>query len=177
VNIETDRLLLEPWHERRLDEFVTLASDLQVMRHIGNGAPWTREQAEERFRWQLEHWRRHGFGWRSALDRASGKWLGFVGINHPRPEAIELRPDEVEIGWWFSPWVWGRGLATEGATALRDEAFGRLALDRLVSRCRPANVASLRIMERIGMRFDRDARGRPASWSASTLSPQRGGCR
>jgi RimJ/RimL family protein N-acetyltransferase len=139
---------------------VLLAADEHVMRHIGSGGPWTRELAEARFRWQLEHWRRHGFGWRSALDGSSGEWLGFIGINHPRPEAIELASEDAEIGWWLTPPLWNRGLATEGAIALRDEAFGRLGLDRLVSRCQPANLASLRVMEKIGMRFERDAQGR-----------------
>ena len=61
-------------------------------------------------------------------------WLGFIGVNYVRPEAAELPQGEVEIGWWLTASVWGRGLATEGALALRDEAFGRLGLDRPLAR-------------------------------------------
>lgn len=56
--------------------------------------------------------------------------------------------------------VRGRGLATEGAIALCDDGLGRIGLDRLVSRCQPGNFASLRVMKRIGMRFERDGWGR-----------------
>jgi RimJ/RimL family protein N-acetyltransferase len=160
ISLETERLILDPWQEDRREEFVSLASDPEVMRHIGAGSPWTRELAEDRFDWQLAHWRDHGFGWRSAVDRSSGDWLGFVGINHARPEAVELNPGDVEIGWWLAPSSWGRGLATEGAVALRDEGVGRVALPRLLARHSPANRASGRVMEKIGMTFEREATGR-----------------
>jgi RimJ/RimL family protein N-acetyltransferase len=81
-------------------------------------------------------------------------------VNPVPREAVEVDPGEVEIGWWLRPEAWGRGLATEGALALRDEGFERVGLDRLIARFRPENRASGRIMEKIGMRFERDAVGR-----------------
>ena len=158
--IETDRLLLEPWDESRIRDFAELARDPQVMRYIGLGEVWSRDASDERFRHQLDHWRAHGFGWRSAVEKATRAWLGFVGLNYVPPEATEVPPGEVEIGWWLTPAVWGRGLATEGALALRDEAFERVGLERIIGRYQPENVASGRIMEKIGMVFERDAIGR-----------------
>jgi RimJ/RimL family protein N-acetyltransferase len=160
MTIEAERLLLEPWSERHLEGFVRLASDERVMRYIGSGLPWSRERSEERFAWHLEHWRRHGFGWRAAIEKSSGALLGFVGINHVPAEAIEVDPIEVEIGWRFAPSVAGRGLATEAATALREEGFGRVGLDRLVGRCQSANLGPVRVMEKIGMRLERAGQGR-----------------
>jgi RimJ/RimL family protein N-acetyltransferase len=160
VIIETERLLLEPCQQRHLAGFVRLAADECVMRYIGSGVLWSREESEERFAWHLDHWRRHGFGWRSATDRSSGALVGFVGINHVRPDAIEVDHGEVEIGWRFAPSATGRGLATEGSIALRDEGFGRVGLQRLIGRCQPGNGASVRVIEKIGMRLERDARGR-----------------
>jgi RimJ/RimL family protein N-acetyltransferase len=107
----------------------------------------------------LDHWSEHGFGWRSALDKESGEWLGFVGLNHVTLNDVELAGDEVEIGWWLKPAVWGRGLATEGALVMRDEAFDRVKLDRIVSRHHAGNPASGRVMEKIGMRFEREITG------------------
>lgn len=158
--IETERLLLEPWHQRHLEAFVELGSDAQAMRYIGSGASWTPEQSEERYAWHLDHWRRHGFGWRSAIDKPTGALLGFVGINRVRPEAIEVDPREVEIGWRFTARVTGRGLATEAAVALRDEGFGRVALKRLIARCQPRNVPSARVIKKIGMSPEQQAHGR-----------------
>ena len=158
--LETQRLLLRPWHAGDLEGLARLASDPLVMRHIGDGTPWSRELTEKRSRWQLDHWREHSFGWRAAIGKASGRWLGFVGINYTRAEAIELDPADVEIGWWLEPSEWGKGLATEGALALRDEAFESIGIDRLFGRCQPSNRASARVMVKIGMQFERNANGR-----------------
>jgi ribosomal-protein-alanine N-acetyltransferase len=60
----------------------------------------------------------------------------------------------VEIGWRLAADDWGRGLATEGAKAVVRYAFDALGLDSLVSFTVPANVRSLRVMEKIGMNRD-----------------------
>jgi RimJ/RimL family protein N-acetyltransferase len=177
--IQTERLSLEPWDESRREDFAGLAADPRMMRGIGASQPWSREESDERFDWQLRHWREHGFGWRSAIERGTGEWLGFVGINLARPDAVELEPDDVEMGWWVVPSAWGRGIATEGAVALRDEAFGRVGLDRLVARCRADNVASARVMEKIGMRFEHERPGRHGDralvWAIDRAGWSRGG--
>jgi RimJ/RimL family protein N-acetyltransferase len=159
--LETDRLLLEPWSEGRRADFTSLAEDPRVMRYIGDGSTWTRERSDQVFSHQVDHWVQHAFGWRAATLKSTGVWVGFIGLNYVGPEATEIEDkDEVEIGWWLSPSVWRQGYATEGALALRDEAFERVGLDRIIGRHRPANVASGRIMERLGMTFEREALGR-----------------
>jgi [ribosomal protein S5]-alanine N-acetyltransferase len=160
ATVETERLLLEPWSEERLEDFVRLAGDPRVTGHFGEGHPWSRRRSEARFAEAVGHWSRYGFGWRSAIERSSGEWLGFVGLNFARPESIELAPRSVEIGWWLDPSVWGRGYATEGALALRDEGFERVGLDRLWARYQVANNASARVAEKIGMRPDGVTAGR-----------------
>jgi RimJ/RimL family protein N-acetyltransferase len=158
--IETTRLLLERWNEHHREEFAKLAANPRVMRYIGDGAVWDRVRSDEVFTLQLEHWSDHGFGWRSAIHRTTGSWIGFIALNYTGPEATEIPAPEVEIGWWLDPDVWRKGLALEGAFALRDEAFGRIGLDRIIGRFQPDNLASARIMVRIGMRFEREAVGR-----------------
>ncbi|MBV9212756.1 MAG: GNAT family N-acetyltransferase [Actinobacteria bacterium] len=158
--LETGRLVLERWDERHLDDFVRLAADPRVARYVADGDPWTRDRATARFAEALGHWSRYGFGWRSAIERATGAWVGFVGLNFARPEAIELAPRSVEIGWWIDPSRWRRGLATEGAVAVRDEAFARVGVDRLWARYQTSNPASARVAEKIGLRAERVARSR-----------------
>jgi RimJ/RimL family protein N-acetyltransferase len=159
--LETERLLLEPWSEARRADFATLAANLRVMRYIGDGSTWALARTNEVFARQLDHWEQNAFGWRAATLKATGAWVGFIGLNYVGPEAVEIdNKDEVEIGWWLKPSVWHQGYAAEGALALRDEAFERIGLDRIIGRHRPANVASGRIMERLGMTFEREAVGR-----------------
>jgi RimJ/RimL family protein N-acetyltransferase len=98
-------------------------------------------------------------GWRSALDKATGDWLGFVTLNYIGPGTQGFGTDGVEIGWWIIRAAWGRGYASEGAAAIRDEAFERIGLDRIIARLQPANVASAHA-EKIGMSFHCDTTGR-----------------
>jgi RimJ/RimL family protein N-acetyltransferase len=137
-----------------------ICRDPDVMRFIGSGRLLEPAQADEIFDGMLAHWRERGFGWRSVLDRTTGDWLGFVGLNVVGQGVEGVAPDEVEIGWWLVRSAWGRGFAREGAAALRDEGFERAGLDRLIARLQPANRASARVAETIGMRPERNGTGR-----------------
>lgn len=158
--LETSRLILEPWSEADREPFAELTTNPEVMRYIGDGATWSIEQTSDVFERQLQHWADHGFGWRSAIQKATSRRIGFVAMNHVGPEATEITKEEVEIGWWLHPSVWRQGLAKEGAFAVRDEAFERIGLERLIGRYQPPNVGSGRIMNALGMTFERDAIGR-----------------
>jgi RimJ/RimL family protein N-acetyltransferase len=61
-----------------------------------------------------------------------------------------------EIGWMLTRSAWGHGYATEAGAAVRDEAFVSLELESIVAVHHPANPASGRIMEKLGMEFERD---------------------
>ncbi len=158
--LETPRLLLEPWSDDRLDDLIRLSSDARVMRFIGSGDPWERVRAEHMHRDVLNHWATHDFGWRAASLRDNGELVGFIGLNWCGPEAVEITEPSVEIGWWIEPDFWGQGCATEAAEVVRDEAFDRVGLDRIIGRHQAANPASGRIMQKLGMTFEREATGR-----------------
>ena len=160
----TERLELRPWRDDAadLDAYAALCADPDVMRHIGAGAPLTREEAAAQLTRFADHWRRHGYGLRAAILRASGEVAGFVGV--ARAGQPGVRPGDVEIGWRLLRRHWGRGLATEGALAVRDHAFEQLRLARLVAFVRPANTGSIAVMRKLGMEPLKDATcsfGRP----------------
>ncbi len=98
----------------------------------------------------------------TIADRGYGNWavevpdgasfIGFIGLAAPRFHA-HFTPC-IEIGWRLGFDHWGKGYATEGATAVRDWAFEALALPEIVSFTSEKNVRSRRVMERIGMTRD-----------------------
>jgi ribosomal-protein-alanine N-acetyltransferase len=154
--IETERLLLEPVSESRLEEFVALTSDPETMRFWSPIGPFSRAEAEQRFGEALARTRKHGFGRRWIVAKDTGSGLGFTETKHFGPSCPDVSPGEVEIGWMLTPSAWGRGYGTEAGRAIRDEAFDRLELDSLVAEHHPGNVASGRVMEKLGMVFERD---------------------
>jgi ribosomal-protein-alanine N-acetyltransferase len=98
------------------------------------------------------HFDTHGFGWWAAELKATGAFIGFVGLSYIPFEA-HFTP-AVEVGWRLASAHWGQGYASEGARASLDAAFTRLGLAEVVSITVPANTRSIRVMQRIGMRRD-----------------------
>ena len=83
-----------------------------------------------------------------AVDElATGQLIGEVSLIW---RSVEAR--QCEIGWIFNPERHGKGFATEAARALLDLAFGPGDMHRVMARCDARNLASSRLMERLGMR-------------------------
>jgi RimJ/RimL family protein N-acetyltransferase len=152
VRLETPRLLLASWREEQVPDFLAIASDPEVMRHIGPGQPWGEEQARAFVQRQITREAAHGFCLWGLIERANGRLIGHCGLQRAGDT------DELEIGWWVARDRWGQGLATEAARAVVAFAFERLRLPRLISIAQPANTGSIGVMRRLGMHFERSAR-------------------
>ena len=148
---ETEHLLLRGWRDEDLEPFVALCADPRVMRWVGRGEPQDRAQAEASLQAIRDHWVRHGFGLWAAEERANDELAGFVGLAR-----LDDGSRDVEIGWRLRREAWGRGLATEGALAAREHAFGELELARLVALVHPENAASIRVVGKLGMTLERE---------------------
>ena len=155
--LQTERLTLEPWSATADRLLADLARTPGVVRYIGDGRIWSDARIAATGARAAEHWREHGFGWR--LAREGDVPIGFIALSFAG-EGAGVAADEYEIGWWIAPAAWGRGLAREGAEAVRDEAFERLAAPSILARIQPANARSLRVGRAIGLRFDAETRGR-----------------
>src|SRR6266545_3588667 len=92
---------------------------------------------------------------RGTLRRWNDAGLGFTDTKYFGQGRDDVSPTEVEIGWMLTPPVWSHGYATEAGVAVRDEAFVRLELGSIIAVHHPANSASGRIVEKLGMAFER----------------------
>jgi len=157
VFLETERLVLRDKHAGDFDFIASLFADPQVMRFIGDGSTFAREETEARFFRVL------------AIESAPGheRWDAFKLVERkedgaPLGQAGMLRCEidgkpEVEIGWWLAPFAWGHGYATEAALALRDYAFRELGLAHLSIVLYPQNEKSVAVARRIGGEYAGDA--------------------
>ena len=152
--LTTDRLILRRWRPEDRAPFAAMNADPEVMRHVGDGSPLTGDESDALVDRIESGFDQHGFGLWAAVERESDRFVGFVGLAVPTflPEILPA----VEIGWRLARYAWGRGYATEGARAAARFAFEEAGLDRIVSICHPDNAASLRVMDKLGMEFDRD---------------------
>jgi RimJ/RimL family protein N-acetyltransferase len=100
----------------------------------------------------VEQLQGNGYGLWAVEVRASGEFIGFVGLSEPRWEAA-FTPC-TEIGWRLARSAWGHGYATEAANEAPATAFGPAGLGEVVSFTTTRNVDSQRVMQRIGMTHD-----------------------
>jgi RimJ/RimL family protein N-acetyltransferase len=155
--LQTARLTLEPWSPAADRLLAELARTPAVVRYIADGTIWSDARIAATGAQAAEHWRTHGFGWR--LAREGDTPVGFMALSFAG-EGAGVAADEYEIGWWLAPAAWGRGLAREGAQALRAEAFDRLDAPSILARIQPGNHRSLSVAQAIGLRWETETRGR-----------------
>lgn len=149
--IATGRLLLRRWRESDREPFQALNADPRVMEFFPNRL--TPEESDQAIVRIEQHFDRHGFSLYAAELIETKAFIGFIGISIPTFDAPFM--PAVEIGWRLAYEYWGRGLATEGASAVVRHAFETFKLPSLVSFTVPANPRSRRVMENIGMVHDR----------------------
>jgi RimJ/RimL family protein N-acetyltransferase len=147
MTIETDRLLLRPMETGDDRDLLMTFGDPKVMAAFGV-EPFGEVEMKRWLARNLEHQERHGYGLFSVLHKADRILIGDCGLEHRDIAGTA----EVELGYDLRSDYWSRGLATEAAAAVRDWAFQKLGLPRLVSLIRRGNAASVRVAEKIGMR-------------------------
>lgn len=170
--VETERLRLVPWTDLYSDQFADLCADPTAMRFISRGRALPPSVIDEILRRTSEMWEEHGFGPWAALEKASGRWIGRIGLN--------LLPDwpgvdKWEVGYELLPAVWGLGFATEGARRAIRFAWDETPLERIISVTVPDHRASRRVMEKAGLAFggEVDWRGTTVVWYSIDRSPSR----
>jgi [ribosomal protein S5]-alanine N-acetyltransferase len=147
------RLLIREWRAEDEPGFRAMVSDPVMMRYMGGGVPWPEARIAEFFARQERHLAAHGCCMGALVERSTARLAGVAGI---QPMG---KTSDFEVGWWVVRELWGHGLATEaGAAALR---FGWevLGLERIAAIAAPDNLASRRVMEKLGLRYQRQATG------------------
>lgn len=148
--LETDRLILRPPVREDFEPWCAFMADEEAARHIGGlqspAVAW-RGLCTVTGAWSIE-----GFSMFSVIEKASGQWIGRLGPWRP-----EGWPG-TEVGWGIVRDAWGKGYATEGATAAIDWAFDTLGWEEVIHTIDPVNTNSQKVAQRLGSRILRQAR-------------------
>jgi ribosomal-protein-alanine N-acetyltransferase len=134
-----------------LDALARITSDHEVMKYLGMSGARTKEKTKNTIDAILRHWEQHGYGIWAIDHKADRRLIGWCGL-----QLLEKTP-EVEVAYLLAKDYWNQGLATEAARAAIEYGFNGLKLERIVAIARPENVGSYRVMEKIGMKYERDA--------------------
>ncbi|NPV19440.1 GNAT family N-acetyltransferase [Bradyrhizobium aeschynomenes] len=147
MTIGSQRLILREWRDEDRAPFAAMSADPAVMQFL-RALP-TRQACDQWIDFQIAHQAEHGFGFWVVETRASGAFLGAVGLFRVFFDA-SFTP-AVEIGWRLARHAWGQGIASEAARAALDFGFNTLGLDEIIAYAAPANQASQNVMRKLGM--------------------------
>jgi RimJ/RimL family protein N-acetyltransferase len=142
LNIETSRLSLRPPLREDFEAYAAFMADERSAKYVGGVQ--SRQLAWRGFMTMAGSWQLEGFAMFSVILKSTGEWIGRVG-----PWMPEGWPG-TEVGWGIIPDHWGRGYATEAATASIDWAFGNLGWTDVIHAIHPDNAASIAVAEKLG---------------------------
>ena len=150
--LETERLRLEGWRADQVDDVLRLHGDPIIARYFtAAGLPWTEDACRARLQRWRDEFRDHRMGKLRVIRKSDGTFLGRAGFSLHAPTG------EPEIGYALLREFWGSGYATEAAAGLRDWIFSETAWDHFIGFADVRNVASLKVLQTIGMKETRVA--------------------
>jgi ribosomal-protein-alanine N-acetyltransferase len=147
IVLETERLLFRDHEEADLEPFCEMEADPEF-RRLSGGKPRPREEAETIFR---EVWLRpKPLNLLATVFKPEGCYIGRCGLYPYRGEDNVVIPGEAYLAFYLARPYWGQGLATEAGRAFIEFGFRELGLSRIVAGANVLNVASNRVLEKLG---------------------------
>ncbi|MCK4449041.1 MAG: GNAT family N-acetyltransferase [Anaerolineae bacterium] len=145
--ITTSHLILRAFTEADIEPLHRILGDRDVLRYFPNPNLPSRDKVEKMISSRLKHWEEHGYGWWAVEPRSKRELIGWSGLQF-LPET-----EEVEVAYLLGKAYWGKGLATEAAQACLQYGFENVEVESIVAIVHPENLASQRVIEKLGMLF------------------------
>ena len=148
--LETDRLALRYFRTDDVEFVVRLLNEPSFIEHIGDKGVRTVEEASQYLLdGPLDSYERFGYGLNMVQLKETGEPIGMCGLVRRK------NLDDADIGYAFLEQHWSKGYATESAEAILIHARDTLGLGRIVAIVTPENHSSIKLLEKIGLTFER----------------------
>ncbi len=161
--VETARLTIRPFEPADASILVSVFSDPDVARYVGDGEPLSLEDAKLWVTRSGRNLKRHGYGTGAVIDRSSGQLIGWAGFARPKN-------DHEQIIYGLTVANWGQGLGGEIVEALIGVA-GERGLETVLATVDRANMKSIRLLEKHGFRLRDRNHGGDADVHLYALTP------
>ncbi len=147
--IETQRLYFRKFELGDLPQLIEQRSDPDMYRFLGGTRMQNPEALAKRIRFYMSCYDSHGFGMCPMFWKETGEMIGAAGL-----QPLEDTGD-IEVGYSVIKALWGKGIGTEAARGWMEFGFNNFGLERIVAVAVEANTASRRIMEKLGMKYEK----------------------
>ena len=153
ATLTTARLLAQAITPLHFSKIHRLHTDSLVMKTLSaDGKPLSEETTRVSIRQAVAHWREQGFGLWAFHRKSDDEFIGRGGL-----KVYEINGKEViGLAYAVMSGFWNRGFATEMAAASLDVGFGQLGFSEIGSWTLPSNLASQRVMGKLGFKYERD---------------------
>lgn len=145
--LETSRLVLRELNLGDAKDFYALNSNPKVIRYTGDSAFKNIGEAKQ-FLENYQDYKLNGYGRWAVILKETNQFIGWCGLKFDN--------DETDIGFRFFEQEWNKGYATESALACLNYGFKELQLKCVIGRAMKTNIWSIRVLEKIGLEYDRD---------------------
>ncbi|GAB4348330.1 MAG: GNAT family N-acetyltransferase [Flammeovirgaceae bacterium] len=145
-NLETERAIMRKLTAEDAEDFYALNLDEEVLKYTGD-KPFENLQTAKKFLMNYDQYEKYGVGRLAVIEKTTSKFIGWCGLKYNSDE------DEYDIGFRFFRDYWNKGFATETAKRCLDYGFNELGIVRIVGRAMKENIASIKVLEKIGMTF------------------------
>lgn len=149
IFLETKRLIIKQPEATDYERLFALQSDPEVMRYIGQGVR-TEPEVRTGLKAAMDHHKKYGFSLGCVYEKNSRQFVGRAGLIYLGYDETQ---DDIEIAYALVKSAWGKGYATELASALLDWGFKNLEVERLVAVVAPDNESSKNVLKKIKMHF------------------------
>ena len=150
IIIETERTIIRRFNEGDYQAVFEFGSNKEVNNYTGDITLESLQHAKEIIAnvW-LSDYQKYGYGRWAVIYKAENKIIGFAGLKY-LPEI-----NETDIGFRFLPEYWGIGIATEVSKEIIKYGFTKLNLTKIIGIAMPENIASCKVLEKIGLKFEK----------------------
>ncbi|WP_406685121.1 GNAT family N-acetyltransferase [Seonamhaeicola sp. MEBiC1930] len=153
-HIETERLILREIRITDVDGMFELDSNPIVHKYLGNTPIKTKEESVKIIEFIIKQYKERGIGRWAAIDKVSGDFIGWSGLKlNMKGEELNGLVNFYDVGYRFIPRFWGKGYATESAMASLKYGFEILNLKTIVGAAEQQNIASNKVLKKIGLNF------------------------
>jgi RimJ/RimL family protein N-acetyltransferase len=145
-HIETERTFLRKLSVEDARDFYGLNLDQEVLKYTGD-KPFENIKTAKDFLINYDQYERYRVGRLAVIEKKTSKFIGWCGLKY------NSDTDEYNIGFRFFKQYWNKGFATETAKKCLNYGFNDLKIQRIIGRAMKENIASIKVLEKMGMTF------------------------
>ncbi len=147
--LETERLLHQKFTSDDLDKLIEMRADEDVMKNLGGKKMQNPKALRERLQFYISCYEKQ-IGMHAIVWKENGEMMGWSGLQPLKGT------DEIEVSYGMIKKYWGKGIGYETARFWLEYGFEKLGLERIVAVADKENIGSWKIMEKLGMKYEKD---------------------